>query len=84
MIEGGVGSLSCGSVRGVLGGWLPGTPGAGGACWRKVCVSTFCLGCDRTHAVCFAFLAYDLVLHAVFAEDVGKHLMVFCFLLTQI
>lgn len=47
----------------------------GGACWRKVYVSTF--------LVCFGLCLYlcwfqccfsDLLLHAVFVEDVGKHL----------
>ena len=69
----GVGSLSCGSV-----GWFVAreTPGEGGACWRKFCVSTFlvCFGL-RSYACCFTFSFYDLLLHAVFAADIRKYLM---------
>lgn len=34
---------------------------------------SFVLGCDHTRAV-FRFSSYDLLLHAVFTDDIGKHL----------
>lgn len=57
-----------------------GTPGAGGACWRKVCVSV-CFGAVIIHVLFYFLFSNDLPLHAAFPEDIGKHLMFFCLIL---
>lgn len=69
---------------GPLGGLAQGTPGAGGACWRKVCVSV-CFGAAILHVLSHILFCRDLLLHALFAEDVGKRRTLSCpiFALTQ-
>lgn len=59
------------SRRGVV---VSGTPGMGGACWRKVCDGLFDLfPAASVHVLFCFFCSYDLLLHAVFVEAIGKH-----------
>lgn len=51
---------------------------------KHLCVDLLvCFGL-RSYTCCFRFGFYDLLLHAVFSEDIGKHFFLLDFALTKI